>query len=210
MYRRSKRLFDIVSSISAILLLWPLMLLIVMCVKATSSGPIFYRGVRAGQFGHRFSILKFRTMVSDAEQLGGFSTSLNDCRLTPVGRRLRRYKLDEIPQFFNVLFGQMSLVGPRPQVFHYTDKYSEEERRILEMKPGITDIASIYFSDMDSVLGEGNVEAKYQEEVEPIKNKLRLKYVDEASFALDFKILFATAFSIFGLGRPFSFETQKK
>lgn len=157
-----------------------------------------YRGKRAARGGGIFYIFKFRTMVVDAEQKGGFSTAVDDPRFTRVGRFLRRFKLDELPQFINVLTGDMSLVGPRPQVTFYTDQYKGEEELILTVRPGITDLASIYFVDMDSTLGTGDVDQKYQTEIEPIKNKLRVKYVKEMSFFLDIQILLGTVFRLIG------------
>ena len=124
---------------------------------------------------------------------------MNDARFTRSGRVLRKYKLDELPQLFNVLFGEMSLVGPRPQVIYYTKKYRGAERSILSVKPGITDYASIYFSDMDKVLGKNNVDDKYEKEIEPLKNQLRIKYVNERSLLVDLRILVETFFLLFGI-----------
>jgi len=177
MYCFVKRVSDLGFSAAAVLTLAPLMILIAVLIKLGPPGPVFYRGERAAKGGNTFLILKFRSMVVDAERRGGFSTAINDPRLTPIGRFLRKYKLDELPQFFNVLFGDMSLVGPRPQVLFYTSKYAGDDRLILSVKPGITDLASLYFADMDSVLGSGDVDARYLAEVEPVKNKLRLQYV---------------------------------
>jgi lipopolysaccharide/colanic/teichoic acid biosynthesis glycosyltransferase len=140
-------------------------------------------------------------MVADAELKGGSSTAIDDPRLTRTGRFLRKYKLDELPQFFNVIVGDMSLVGPRPQVLFYTSKYTDEELLILSVRPGITDLASLYFSDMDSVLGSGDVDARYATEVEPVKNILRLQYVREQSYMLDIRILVETAFKLVGFER---------
>jgi lipopolysaccharide/colanic/teichoic acid biosynthesis glycosyltransferase len=165
----------------------------------TSSGKVFYRGVRAGKNEVSFKIYKFRTMVENAENIGGYSTSINDTRLTKIGRFLRKYKIDELPQFVNVIKGEMSLVGPRPQVLYYTNQYKGEEKSILSVRPGITDLASLYFSDMDKVLGFGNAERKYETEIEPVKNLLRLKYVNEQSFVLDMRILIETVFSLIGI-----------
>jgi lipopolysaccharide/colanic/teichoic acid biosynthesis glycosyltransferase len=137
-------------------------------------------------------------MVLDAERKGGFSTAIDDPRLTGLGRFIRKHKLDELPQFFNVLAGDMSLVGPRPQVAFYTDKYEGDEKLILSVKPGITDLASLYYADMDSVLGSGNVDARYLAEIEPVKNQLRLKYIREQSFLLDTRILIETGFKLIG------------
>lgn len=197
-YRFAKRLTDLGLSAAAVLVLAPFMLLIAVLIKAGSPGPVFYRGARAGKNGRVFRILKFRSMVVDAERKGGFSTAIDDPRLTGTGRFLRKHKLDELPQFFNVLVGDMSLVGPRPQVLFYTNKYTGDERSILSVKPGITDLASLYFADMDSVLGSGDVDARYLAEVEPVKNKLRLRYVREQSYLLDIRILVETAFKLIG------------
>lgn len=200
MYRLAKRLTDIVLSAVAIVIFTPVMLLIALLIKTGSPGPVFYRGERAGKDGKVFRILKFRSMVVDAERKGGFSTAIDDPRLTGVGRFLRKHKLDELPQFFNVLAGDMSLVGPRPQVLFYTNKYTGDERLILAVKPGITDLASLYFVDMDAVLGSGDVDARYLAEVEPVKNRLRIRYVKEQSYLLDLRILVETAFKLIGFG----------
>ena len=112
---------------------------------------------------------------------------------------MRKYKLDELPQFFNVLCGDMSLVGPRPQVFYYTSRYSGDELLIQTVKPGITDFASLYFVDMDAILGTGDVDARYKHEIEPVKNQLRIRYVREQSYLLDLRILVETAFKLIGL-----------
>lgn len=197
-YRFAKRVTDLGFSAAAVLVLGPVMLLIAVLIKAGSPGPVFYRGERAGKNGQVFRILKFRSMVVDAERKGGFSTAIDDPRLTGTGRFIRKYKLDELPQFFNVLAGDMSLVGPRPQVLFYTNKYTGDERSILSVKPGITDLASLYFADMDSVLGSGDVDARYLAEVEPVKNKLRLRYIREQSYLLDMRILVETAFKLIG------------
>lgn len=194
-----KRLTDLFVSIFAIVFLTPLMILIGVMVKFADPGPVLYCGERAGKGGAPFHIFKFRSMVVDAEIKGGFSTGIDDPRMTPVGRFLRKYKLDELPQFFNVLFGEMSLVGPRPQVLFYTNRYKGDEFLILTVKPGITDLASLYFVDMDAVLGTGDVNIRYQVEIEPVKNQLRIRYVREQSYLLDMRILVETAFKLIGL-----------
>jgi lipopolysaccharide/colanic/teichoic acid biosynthesis glycosyltransferase len=138
-------------------------------------------------------------MVVGAEKIGGYSTALNDPRLTSIGKLLRKYKLDELPQFLNVLSGSMSIVGPRPQVFYYVNKYTKyESRTILSVRPGITDIASLYYSNLDNILGSDNVDDRYESEIEPNKNLLRIKYVLNASFSLDLKIILATFFKCTG------------
>ena len=194
-----KSLFDIIVTIVALIVLCPIFILISIIIKITSPGEVFYKGIRAGKNDVNFKIYKFRTMVQDAENIGGPSTALNDFRLTKIGRFLRRYKLDELPQFINIIKGEMSLVGPRPQVVYYTDQYKGEFKLILSVKPGLTDLASLYFLDMDNVLGNQNVDEKYASEIEPIKNSLRLRYVKEKNFLLDIRILIETVFSIVGL-----------
>jgi lipopolysaccharide/colanic/teichoic acid biosynthesis glycosyltransferase len=136
-------------------------------------------------------------MVENAEKIGGPSTALNDSRLTKIGRFLRKYKLDELPQLINIILGEMSLVGPRPQVEEYTRLYNEEEKVILSVRPGLTDYASIKFINLDKILGDGDVDQKYFRQVEPQKNKLRIKYVRECSLGVDVKIIFQTLLSLF-------------
>lgn len=199
MYGPAKRVFDVVFSAVVIVVAAPFLLVIAAMITLESPGPVFYRGQRAGLDGQVFRIFKFRSMVPDAEQKGGYSTAADDPRVTRVGRFLRKHKLDELPQFFNVLWGDMSLVGPRPQVLFYTNQYQGVEKLILSVRPGITDLASLYFVDMDAVLGSGDVDARYQTEIEPIKNRLRLRYVKERSFFLDLRILVETAFKMVGI-----------
>jgi len=192
-----KRLIDVAGASVGLVISLPFFVVIAVAIKLTSAGPVFYRGVRTGLNGKPFRIYKFRTMVSDAERVGGPSTALNDPRITPIGRFLRKFKLDEIPQFINVLMGEMSLVGPRPQVERYTKLYKGEEAIILSVRPGLTDYASIHFIDMDSTLGDGDVDRKYLDEVEPHKNRLRIQYVKEQSFLTDMKILLKTLSKLF-------------
>ena len=198
-YGLAKRLTDVVLSMAAVCVSAPAMLVIAVLIKLDSKGPVLYRGARAGRDGKVFHILKFRSMVVDAESKGGFSTAIDDPRLTRVGRFLRRFKLDELPQFFNVFCGDMSLVGPRPQVLFYTNRYTGEERLILSVKPGITDLATLYFADMDSVLGSGDVDSRYMNDIEPVKNRLRIRYVREQSYVLDLRILVETLFRLLGI-----------
>lgn len=187
-----KKIFDVTICLILLLFLLPLFIAIGIFIKLDSPGPVFYRGRRTGLNGKPFRIFKFRTMVVDAEKIGGPSTSLNDPRLTRVGKFLRKYKMDELPQFINILLGEMSFVGPRPQVESYTKLYNDEQKKILSVKPGITDYASIRFINLDKVLGDEEVDIKYCEQIEPQKNKLRLKYVEERSFLVDLKIIYLT------------------
>jgi len=190
------RLFDILASALGLLFLFPLLLLFAILVKLDSVGPVFYRGMRTGRYGIPFSIYKLRTMVVEAEKVGGTSTAANDFRITRTGRFLRKYKLDKLPQLMNVLKGEMSIVGPRPEVEEYTNRYTEEERIVLMVRPGITDYASIRFVNLGEVLGSENADQVYVDQVRPIKNKLRVKYVRERSFSGDMKIILLTLFTL--------------
>jgi lipopolysaccharide/colanic/teichoic acid biosynthesis glycosyltransferase len=188
-----KRLFDLLFSFLGLLLLAPILVLIAALIKLASPGPVVYRGVRTGRFGKPFRILKFRTMVVDAERRGGSATAEDDPRVTPIGRFLRRYKLDELPQLGNVLVGDMSFVGPRPEVQKYVERYPEREKSILNLRPGITDWASIWNSNEAAVLeGSGDPEKAYEELILPTKLTLQLKYLRDHSFITDLKILFHT------------------
>ena len=196
-YHFYKRCFDLALCFIGIFVCFPLLLTISLALKIDSTGPILYRGIRSGLFGVPFRIFKFRTMVENAEKLGGPSTALNDPRITRIGRFLRKYKFDELPQLFNILKGDMSFVGPRPQVEKYTKLYTGEEKDILSVKPGITDYASIHFIDLDAVLGDENVDEKYMKEIEPRKNRLRISYVKQCCFSEDMKIFAMTLSQMF-------------
>ncbi len=187
-----KRSFDIVFALIGIVAFSPLMLAITGLMKATQKGPALYLGKRTGRHGKPFLIYKFRSMVTDAETIGGTTTGKNDPRVTKLGSFLRRFKLDELPQFFNVLKGDMSFVGPRPEVAEYTDNYTQEEARILSVRPGITDLASLEFNDLQSAVGIGDPDSTFREDILPRKNQLRLQYVDERSLPGDLSILFRT------------------
>ena len=191
-----KRLFDVLLSLSVLLLIWPIILFVAVAIKLTSPGPVFYRGIRTGLHGIPFKILKFRTMVVDAEKLGGPTTGTNDKRVTPVGAFLRKTKLDELPQFINVLTGDMSLVGPRPEVLEYTSTYTGEEKIILSVRPGITDYSSIEFADLDDLVGDKDPDKYFREHIMPRKTALRVKYVKEWSLWSDFRILWMTFFRV--------------
>ncbi|MCX6760351.1 MAG: sugar transferase [Candidatus Nealsonbacteria bacterium] len=187
-----KRLFDIVISLWGLVVLFLPLIIVSILIKIDSNGPVFYRPERTGRNGRKFRIFKFRTMVLNADKIGGPSTAFEDGRLTKIGKFLRRYKIDEFPQLINILSGQMSFVGPRPQVEEYTSKYEGEQKLILSVRPGLTDYASIEFINLDKILGNVNVDEKYRTEVEPRKNELRLQYVKERSFMVDMKIIFYT------------------
>lgn len=191
-----KRAFDFFGALAFIILLAPLLLLFGIWVKVDSPGSVFYRGIRTGRYGKPFRIFKFRTMVANAEKVGGPSTALNDPRITRIGRFLRKYKFDELPQLFNILLGDMSFVGPRPQVERYTQLYNDEEKIMLEVRPGLTDYASIEFINLDQLLGDDDVDEKYLREIEPEKNRLRMKYAREHSLLVDLKIIYMTVLQL--------------
>lgn len=197
----AKRLFDVVSSAAALVVLSPLLLMIAAGIKLTSPGPVFYRGVRTGRYGRPFRIQKFRTMVVDAAEIGGPSTGMDDPRVTRFGAWLRRFKLDELPNLVCVLSGQMSIVGPRPEVPQYTSLYQGEEKLILSVRPGITDLSSVRFIDLASHIGAENVDAAFETRVLPVKNRLRVQYVRERSFWTDMKIIGSTLARLFGISR---------
>jgi lipopolysaccharide/colanic/teichoic acid biosynthesis glycosyltransferase len=188
-----KRLFDLTAAAIALVLLSPLFLLIALFLSATSRGPIFYAGKRVGLRGKVFKMHKFRTMVVDAEQLGGSCTRADDPRITRSGHWLRKFKLDELPQLLNVFLGEMSLVGPRPEVQEYVRLFSSEESVILSVRPGITDWASIWDRDEALALaGSPDPERIYLERIRPEKIRLQLEYVRHRSFLTDLAILFET------------------
>jgi lipopolysaccharide/colanic/teichoic acid biosynthesis glycosyltransferase/SAM-dependent methyltransferase len=193
-----KRALDIGSSALGLLLLSPLLLSLAALIKWGSAGSVFYRGQRVGRHGRPFRIFKFRSMVVNAEAIGGSSTGDHDPRITSIGRFMRKGKLDELPQLLNVLLGQMSLVGPRPEVQRYVDLYTPEERAILEVRPGITDWASIWNSDEGAILaGSADPDKAYKELIRPTKLKLQLFYVRQHSLWIDLKIIAYTLFKLF-------------
>ncbi len=187
-----KRLFDLFAAAAALLFLSPLFLLIALAVGLSSKGGVFYRQRRIGLQGRPFRLIKFRSMYADADRRG-LLTIGDDRRITPVGRFLRRYKLDELPQLWNVLKGDMSLVGPRPEVPRYVEHYDERQRKVLDVRPGLTDYASLYYIDEAKVLARSeDPEKAYLEEVLPHKLELALHYVENRSFSEDLKIIFKT------------------
>jgi lipopolysaccharide/colanic/teichoic acid biosynthesis glycosyltransferase len=189
----TKRLFDLVFSLVGLILFAPAMLIIAVIVKLTSPGPILYKGTRVGQFGRPFALLKFRTMVINADKIGGPSTADDDPRVTTIGRVLRKYKLDELPQLFNVLTGEMSFVGPRPEVPAEVALYSPQQRSLLRVPPGITDWASMRFHNEGEILrGSPNPHQTYQEKIRPEKIRLGLEYIEKRSFRIDMQIILGT------------------
>jgi lipopolysaccharide/colanic/teichoic acid biosynthesis glycosyltransferase len=204
-----KRVFDIFSAFFGLLIFSPVMMAAALLIKCEDHGPVFYRGTRIGMHGKPFRMYKFRTMVVDADRIGGPSTSDDDPRITGVGRFLRKLKLDELPQLINVLKGEMSVVGPRPEVPMYVDMFTEEERAILTVRPGITDYASIWNPDEGAFLkGSEDPEKEYLEKIRPKKIALQLRYVRERSFFTDVKIIVLTIWAVAGRKRSIAAEGE--
>ncbi len=189
-----KRLFDITVSFIGLVVLFPLLVLIALLIKLDSKGPVFYKGVRVGRSGEPFRMYKFRTMVVEAEKLGGLDTPADDPRITRVGDFLRsRYQLDELPQLINILKGDMSFVGPRPEVPERVALYTEKEKAVLSVHPGLTDYASIWNPNEGEILrGSQDPEKDYMEKIRPEKIRLQLKYVRNHSFWIDIRIILQT------------------
>ena len=193
---------DLVVSSLGLIILSPVLAILALWIKLDSSGPVFHRGVRVGRDEIRFRMIKFRSMVQDAHLRGGTSTPEDDPRITRVGKFLRKYKLDELPQLLNVLRGEMSLVGPRPQVPWAVDLYTPEEKTILRVKPGITDYASLRFRDEGEILkGSTDPDKDYMEKIHPEKMRLSLEYARTQSVWLDCKILASTVAAVLFRGR---------
>jgi lipopolysaccharide/colanic/teichoic acid biosynthesis glycosyltransferase len=195
----AKRFFDIMLSFIGLAAFSPVFVFLAVWIVMDSKGGIFYRQVRVGQGGKDFLLLKFRTMYVDADKKGLITIGDRDPRVSKAGYFLRKYKLDELPQLLNVLFGDMSLVGPRPEVRKYVEMYNAEQQKVLQIKPGITDYASIEFSNENEILSKvSDPNRVYIEEIMPAKLELNLKYIKDYSLATYFKIIFLTIKKIIG------------
>ena len=189
-----KRIFDFMSSLVGIIILSPLFLIIAITIRIDTRGPVLFRQHRVGQDGRLFTLVKFRSMIVD-ENIGSTSTARGDIRITKVGGFLRKYKLDELPELWNVFKGEMSLVGPRPDVPGYADKLEGKDRNILLMRPGITGPASLKYANEEDILAKQENPQKYNDEVIfPDKVRVNLDYYENQSLWLDIKIIFATIF----------------
>ena len=191
------RLLDIMLSLLGLLFLLPIFLILAVWIKFDSQGSIFFRQIRVGKDGRDFRIYKFRTMIVNAEKMGIITIGERDPRITNSGYFLRKYKLDELPQLINVLKGEMSFVGPRPEVRKYVEMYNQEQLKILTVKPGITDYASIEYINEDEILGKSSdPEKTYIEEIMPQKIKYNMKYINNKTVIEYFKIIFLTIIKI--------------
>ena len=191
-----KRLLDIILSLCGILILWPLFPICAAAIAIDDGFPVLYKADRAGLHGVPFKICKFRTMIRIADQMGGGTTALHDPRITRVGHFLRSTKLDELPQLWQVFTGEMSLVGPRPELLKYTETYLGNELDILKVKPGITDFSSIEFINLDQIVGSHDADKTYERIVLHRKNQLRIQYAHQVSFSTDLWILCKTIFAV--------------
>ena len=189
--------FDFILSLVGLVVLAPIFIVLAIWIKTDSKGPVFYKQVRVGQNGIDFGLFKFRSMVVDADKKGLITVGGRDPRITRSGYFIRKYKLDELPQLINVLVGDMSLVGPRPEVRKYVELYTDEQQKVLSVKPGITDYASIEYMDENEILGKSNdPEKTYIEEIMPEKIKYNMKYIQNKNVSEYFKIIFLTLLKI--------------
>lgn len=187
------RFFDILFSLVGLIILFPVFLVIAICIVLDSKGGVFYKQTRVGKDGVDFKLFKFRTMAAGSDKKGLITVGMQDNRITKVGRFLRKHKLDELPQFINVLKGDMSLVGPRPEVRKYVDLYTEEQRKVLSVRPGITDYASIEYINENEILGKSSDPDKdYINIVMPDKIRYNMKYINNRSLKEYFKVIFLT------------------
>jgi len=193
-----KRSFDIFFSFFGLIILSPIFLLIFVLVKTDSKGPVIYKQTRVGKDGKDFSVLKFRSMKQDSESKGLLTVGGKDPRITKTGYFIRKYKLDEFPQLINVLKGEMSFVGPRPEVRKYVLLYDEVQKKVLDVKPGITDVASIKYRNENELLeGSDDPESFYIKEIMPVKLKMNLEYINDRSFFKDIKVILNTLKTVF-------------
>ena len=188
-----KRLFDFFSSLTALIFLLPFFFIVALLIAIEGGFPVFFTQTRIGKNKIPFQLLKFRTMIKDADKLGKITIGKRDPRVTNIGHFLRSYKLDELPQLLNILKGEMSVVGPRPEVQEYVDLYTEEQNKVFLAKPGLTDYASLKYINESEVLAKSSDPNKtYIEEVMPAKLQLNLKYIEEQGLLTDLKIIFKT------------------
>jgi lipopolysaccharide/colanic/teichoic acid biosynthesis glycosyltransferase len=192
-----KRVFDFIFSLIGLIILAPVFIILSLIIAIDSPGGIFFRGLRVGKHGKIFKIFKFRSMLKDAEGKGKWNVGDNDDRITRLGHFLRKSKLDELPQLINVLKGDMSFVGPRPELKYYVDMYTEREKEILNYKPGITDWASVtHFKQFVNFTQAGDPDKEYLEEIRPLKIELQLYYCKHQSFREDMRVLIFTVFKM--------------
>ena len=187
-----KRVIDLAAAVPFIIIVLPLYAAIAAAILLEDGAPVFYRPLRGGYKNKPFRIFKFRTMVKNADQIGGGTTANNDPRITRVGRILRKTKLDETANLINIILGTMSFIGPRPELLQYTQQYEGAEKEILQVRPGITDFSSITFINLDEIVGAENADEMYEKYVLKKKNALRIQYAESVSFSTDIGLFFQT------------------
>lgn len=203
-----KRVIDFVLALILFIILLPVFIIVSLAIVIDDGTPVFYRAKRGGYKGKAFRIYKFRSMVNNADKIGGGTTALNDSRITKVGNILRKTKIDEFPNLINILRGEMSFIGPRPELLQYTEQYEGLEEYILKVRPGITDYSSDVFINLDEIVGGENADEMYEKYVLKNKNALRVRYAAEVSFKTDFKIFFKTVFDV--IEKAFGFVFKKE
>lgn len=204
-----KRLIDVILSLFLLILLCPIILIIAIAIIIDSGFPVFYRAERGGYNNKTFKIFKFRTMVKNADKIGGGTTALNDSRITRVGNFLRKTKLDEVANLISIIKGDMSFIGPRPELLRYTDAYEGTEKFILKVRPGITDYSSIEFINLDEIVGSENADEYYEKYVLKKKNLLRIKYAATVSFFTDLKLFWLTVWGVIKKALNFIFVRKE-
>ena len=206
--RYIKRIIGILLALPFLVVAIPIYVIISIAIIAEDGRPVFYRPLRGGYKNKPFRIFKFRTMVKNADKIGGGTTAMHDPRITKVGGFLRKTKLDETANLINIILGTMSFVGPRPELLQYTEKYEGLEKKILEVRPGVTDFSSIEFINLDEIVGSGNADEMYEKYVLKKKNELRVKYAESVSIATDISIFFNTIKKV--LQKAFGFIFKKE
>ena len=205
-----KRIVDFILAIILFVCLLPLFVIISVAIMIEDGFPIFYRAERGGYHNKPFKIYKFRSMVKNADKIGGGTTALNDSRITKVGAFIRKVKFDEIANLICVINGTMSFIGPRPELLKYTSQYKGTEKKIFEVRPGMTDYSSIEFINLDEIVGKGNADEMYEQHVLPMKNKLRIKYAATVSLTTDMKLFCLTIYKVIEKAYGFIIKKQHR
>lgn len=205
-----KRLIDLILALILFIIISPIYCIVAIAILIEDGKPILYRAERGGYHGQTFKICKFRSMIKNADKIGGGTTALHDERITHIGSLIRKMKVDEFPNLINIIKGEMSFVGPRPELLKYTELYTGAETLILEVRPGITDYSSIQFINLDEIVGGNNADEMYEKYVLPKKNKLRIKYAAEVSIITDIKIFFLTVWKVIEKCFGFLFKNEHR
>ena len=205
-----KRIIGLIIALPFLIIAIPLYLFIGLAIVMEDGFPVFYRPLRGGYKNKPFRIFKFRSMVKNADKIGGGTTAMHDPRITKVGAFLRKTKLDESANLLNIIGGSMSFIGPRPELLKYTDQYKGQEKAILEVRPGVTDFSSMEFINLDEIVGSVNADEMYEKYVLKRKNELRIKYAESVSFATDFEIFCKTIYKVIEKSFGFLFKNEHR